>query len=119
VRIATQSEAKLNSRSPPCNQSVTFPGRRAVSLRLGSSNSSKGVENSPTRTLICNPFFLFGQRLLCQPRLGAYRRFVFRVSEVTFALSEGGAGISCLQNARVSETETRKMPPGPLLLEHP
>ena len=50
VKIATQSALKLNPRSPVCTQSVRIPRRTAGLLQLGCSNSSKGVENSPTRT---------------------------------------------------------------------
>jgi len=53
VKIATQSAPKLNPRSPVYTQSARIPRRTAGLLRLGCSNSSKGVENSPTRTECC------------------------------------------------------------------
>src|SRR5271165_2471224 len=53
VKIATQSAPKLNPRSPVCTQCARIPRRTAGPLRLGCSNSSKGEENSPTRTECC------------------------------------------------------------------
>src|ERR1700687_3220182 len=51
VKIATQSAPKLNPRSPLCTQRARIPRRTAGPL--GCSNSSKGEENSPTRTECC------------------------------------------------------------------
>src|SRR5580692_8069430 len=51
VKIATQSAPKLNPRSPVCTQRARIP-RRTMGP-LGCSNSSKGEENSPTRTECC------------------------------------------------------------------
>jgi hypothetical protein len=49
VKIATQSATKLNPRKPVCTQSSRIPRRVGAVLRLRCSNSSNGVENSPTK----------------------------------------------------------------------